>query len=220
MAVILITGASRGIGFEFSKQFKERGDEVIAVVRKPSQQLQDLGVKIIRDIDVANKDDVARLAKELGDTKIDYLINNAGIFTNETLDNMNFENIAKQIEVNTIAPLRVSHALLNNLNKGSKLAIVSSRMGSVEDNTSGGYYGYRISKSGANSLGKSLAVDLEARGIAVAVLHPGFVRTDMTGGAGEINADQAAKGMIKILTNLNVSNSGRFWHTNGSSLPW
>tara|TARA_R110000868_G_scaffold117600_9_gene312318 strand:- start:710 stop:1372 length:663 start_codon:yes stop_codon:yes gene_type:complete len=220
MATIVITGASRGIGFEFSKQFKERGDEVIAVVRKPSQQLLDLDVKIIRDIDVSNKDDVARLSKELADTKIDYLINNAGIFTNETLDNMDFENIAKQIEVNTIAPLRVSHALLNNLNKGSKLAIVSSRMGSVEDNSSGGYYGYRISKSGANSLGKSLAVDLEARGIAVAVLHPGFVRTDMTGGAGEINPDQAAKGMIKILTNLNVSNSGRFWHTNGSSLPW
>ena len=220
MATVLITGASRGIGFEFARQFKEQGDDVIAVVRKPSEQLQKLGVRIIADVDVTNADSVARLASELDTLHIDYLINNAGIFTNETLDNMNFEAIAKQIEVNTIAPLRVTHALLKNLNKGSKLAIISSRMGSIDDNSSGGYYGYRLSKAAANSLSKSLAIDLQGKGIAVAVLHPGFVRTDMTGGAGEINPDQAAKGMIKILSNLNVSNSGRFWHSNGSSLAW
>lgn len=220
MSVVLITGAARGIGFEFAKQYKESGDEVIAVCRKVSTPLKNLGVEIISDIEVTDQQSIQKLVNTLAGRKIDILINNAGIFTFESLDSMEFDNIKKQFEVNTLGPLRISHALLPNLDKGSKVAIISSRMGSIEDNTSGGYYGYRISKSGANSLGKSLSIDLEPKGISVAVLHPGFVRTDMTSGAGEINADQAARGMIKILSNLNTSSTGRFWHSNGSSLSW
>lgn len=220
MAVILITGAARGIGYEFARQYKERGDTVIAVCRKPTDQLSALGVEIISDIDVSVAKDITALSKKLEDRTIDILINNAGIFENETLDAMNFETIQRQFEVNTLGPLRVTHALLSNLHKGSKIGIVSSRMGSVEDNTSGSYYGYRLSKAGVNAVGKSLAMDLEPKSIAVAILHPGFVRTDMTNGNGEINPDQSAKGLIKILDKLNISSTGRFWHTNGSSLPW
>lgn len=220
MSVILITGASRGIGLEFTKQYKERGDDVIAVCRKSNPSLDQLAVQVITGIDVSSAEDVSKLKIALAGTKIDILINNAGIFLNETLDEMNFDSILEQFKVNSIGPLRVTHALLDCLDKGSKVGIVSSRMGSVEDNTTGAYYGYRMSKGAVNSAGKSLACDLEPRGIPVAILHPGFVRTEMTGGAGEINADQSAKGLIKIMDKLNVSNTGRFWHTNGSSLPW
>ena len=220
MAVVLITGASRGIGYEFARQYKERGDQVIAVCRKATDQLQALGVEIIQGIDVAEARDIEKLKQELTGKQIDILINNAGIFTHESLDEMNFEAVRMQFEVNTLGPLRVSHALIDNLHKGSKLGIVSSRMGSIEDNTSGGYYGYRLSKTAVNSVGKSLSVDLEPKGIAVAILHPGFVRTEMTHGQGEINPDQAARGLIKVLDKLNISSTGRFWHSNGSSLPW
>lgn len=220
MSVILVTGAARGIGYEFARQYKERGDTVIAVCRKPTDQLIALGVEVIQGIDVAQSADVETLKKKLEDRKIDILINNAGVFTNETLNDLNFETIRLQFEVNTLGPLRVSHALAGSLHKGSKIGIVSSRMGSIEDNTSGGYYGYRISKSAVNSVGKSLAVDLEPKGVAVAVLHPGFVRTDMTSGQGEINPDQSVRGLIKVLDKLNISSTGRFWHSNGSSLPW
>lgn len=220
MSVVLITGAARGIGYEFARQYKERDDTVIAVCRKASDQLSALGVEIIENIDVAKAEDIINLKKKLENRTIDILINNAGIFTNETIEDMNFDSIIKQFEVNTLGPLRVTHALLANLTKGSKVGIVSSRMGSIEDNSSGGYYGYRLSKSAVNSIGKSLSLDLEPKGVAVALLHPGYVRTDMTGGHGEINPDQSARGLIKIMEKLNISSTGRFWHTNGSSLPW
>lgn len=220
MSVVLVTGAARGIGYEFARQYKEHSDTVIAICRKPTQQLLALDVEVIQGIDVAQSADIEILKKKLEDRKIDILINNAGIFTNETLNDLNFESIRLQFEVNTLGPLRVSHALADNLHQGSKIGIVSSRMGSIEDNNSGGYYGYRISKSAVNSVGKSLAVDLEPKGVAVAVLHPGFVRTDMTSGQGEINPDQSVRGLIKVLDKLNISSTGRFWHSNGSSLPW
>ena len=220
MSVILITGASRGIGFEFAKQYKDRGDTVIAVCRKSNASLDQLGVEVVTGIDVTNAEDISKLKIALNGRTIDILINNAGIFLNESLDDMNFDTIIEQFKVNSVGPLRVTHGLLDCLIKGSKVGIVSSRMGSVEDNTSGSHYGYRMSKGAVHSAGKSLSNDLEPQGIAVALLHPGYVRTEMTGGAGEINADQSAKGLIKILDKLNVSNTGRFWHTNGSSLSW
>tara|TARA_R110002049_G_scaffold271992_3_gene449251 strand:+ start:126 stop:788 length:663 start_codon:yes stop_codon:yes gene_type:complete len=220
MSVILITGASRGIGLEFTKQYIERGDSVIAVCRKSNPALEQTGAEIIEGIDVAQAEDISKLQVAMNGRKIDILVNNAGVLHSESLDQMNFDNILNQFQVNSMGPLRVTHALLESLDKGSKVAIVSSRMGSVEDNSSGGYYGYRMSKSAVNSVGKSLSVDLHPQGVAVAVLHPGYVRTEMTGGQGEINADQSAKGLIKVIDKLNLSNSGSFWHTNGSSLPW
>lgn len=220
MAIVLITGAARGIGYEFARQYKERGDTVIATCRKPTDQLTALGVEIIQNIDVSVDKDVATLKQKLEDRSIDILVNNAGVLFNESLQEMNFETMKKQFDVNALGPLRVTCALINNMAKGSKVGIVTSRMGSIEDNNSGGIYGYRASKAAANCIGKSLAHDLEPKGIAVALLHPGYVRTDMTGGQGEINPDLSARGLIKILDKLNISSTGRFWHTNGSSLPW
>ena len=125
-----------------------------------------------------------------------------------------------QFEINSLGPLRITTALLPNLKEGSKVALITSRMGSVGDNTSGGQYGYRMSKCALNIAGASLAVDLRPKGIAVALLHPGFVRTEMTGGNGLINASESAAGLLARIEELNLANSGGFWHTNGESLSW
>jgi NAD(P)-dependent dehydrogenase (short-subunit alcohol dehydrogenase family) len=125
-----------------------------------------------------------------------------------------------QFRTNSLGPILVTEALMPNLQKGSKVGIVTSRMGSVTDNTSGGYYGYRMSKAAVNIAGVSLARDLADRGIAVALLHPGYVRTDMTGQEGFIDPDEAARGLIQRLDELSMTSSGGFWHTNGEALPW
>jgi NAD(P)-dependent dehydrogenase (short-subunit alcohol dehydrogenase family) len=125
----------------------------------------------------------------------------------------------EQFRVNTLGPLRVTEALLDNLDAGSKVAIVSSRVGSIEDNSSGGHYGYRASKTAVNQIGMNLKHDLAPRGIAVGLLHPGLVATDMTGGQG-ITAKESAEGLIKRIDALNSENSGGFWHAEGYTLPW
>jgi len=223
MSTVLITGANRGIGLEFCKQYGERGDEVIAVCRKPSDELQSLGVRIEKGIDVTDPDSVHELAKRLEGTSIDVLINNAGVLQRQTLgqiDGKAVESMLLQYRTNAIGPLLVTQALLPNLAEGSRVGIVSSRVGSVEDNGSGGSYGYRMSKSAANMAGKSLSVDLAGRGIAVALLHPGFVKTEMTGNQGHIEADEAAAGLIQRMDELTLEKSGHFWHSNGEELPW
>jgi NAD(P)-dependent dehydrogenase (short-subunit alcohol dehydrogenase family) len=160
------------------------------------------------------------LVRRLEGQPIDLLINNAGILSRENLSAMDFGAIRLQFEVNAMGPLRVSHALLPQMGPGSKIGIVSSRMGSIEDNTSGGQYGYRMSKVAVNMAGVSLAHDLKERGIAVALLHPGFVKTEMTGGRGLVSAQAAAVGLMDRLDGLNMANSGTFWHANGDVLPW
>lgn len=223
MSTVVITGANRGIGLEFCRQYAERGDNVIAVCRKASDELKSLGVRVEQGIDVADPDSVRELAGRLEDEAIDVLINNAGIMEKQSMggiDRNAIESMLRQYRVNSIGPLLVTQALLPNLHEGAKLGIVTSRVGSVEDNSSGGSYGYRMSKAAANMAGKSLAVELEDRGIAVALLHPGFVKTDMTGNTGYIEADEAAAGLIQRMDELALETTGRFWHANGEELPW
>jgi NAD(P)-dependent dehydrogenase (short-subunit alcohol dehydrogenase family) len=123
-------------------------------------------------------------------------------------------------EVNSLGPLLTTLALVNNMGKGSKVGIITSRMGSIDDNGSGGSYGYRMSKAAVNATGKSLAIDLKPRGIAVAILHPGWVKTDMTGHRGLIDTTESVSGLIERMKELNLENTGSFWHTNGEQLPW
>jgi NAD(P)-dependent dehydrogenase (short-subunit alcohol dehydrogenase family) len=219
MATVLITGCNRGIGLELARQFAARGDDVIGVCRSASKELEALGVRIIDEVDVATAAGVTHLAEALGNTPVDVLINNAGILRRDSLDELDFDAITEQFEVNTLGPLRVTRALLGNLHEGSKLAIVTSRMGSISDNSSGGYYGYRLSKTAVNMIGASLAKDLGNRGIAVALLHPGMVATGMTGGRG-IDPGDAARGLIERIDALNLAESGGFWHAEGYALPW
>ena len=152
--------------------------------------------------------------------RIDLLINNAGILQHEQLGDIDYNTVTQQFLVNAQAPLLVTEALLRNLNEGSKIAFITSRMGSIADNTSGGYYGYRMSKAALNAAAKSLSIDLKPRGIAVGILHPGYVQTAMVNFGGDISAAESAKRLSKRIAELNLQNSGGFWHSNGDKLPW
>ncbi|MEG3344651.1 SDR family oxidoreductase [Pseudoalteromonas sp. B5MOD-1] len=217
---VVVTGANKGIGLNFCKQYSAQGYRVTAVVRTPSEELQALDVKIISDIDVSNADDVATLANYLHGDKIDILVNNAGIFHNETFADMDFAAIEKQISVNSIAPIRITHALQQSLGIDAKVAMITSRMGSIADNGSGGYIGYRMSKAALNAASVSLAHELKDKKIAVGLFHPGFVQTQMVNFAGDISPETAAERLIKRIDELNLSNTGGFWHSNGETLPW
>lgn len=223
MANVLITGANRGIGFELVKLFAARGDLVTAVCRESSDELEDIADSVISGMDLTEPgaiDAVAAIAEQILDGSLDILINNAGIFTNETLDEMDFDAIRTQFEINALVPLQLAHALLPYMAEGSKIANITSRMGSMGDNGSGAYYGYRASKAALNAFGKSLAVDLKPHGIAVAQLHPGYVQTRMVGFNGDISPAQAAAGLAARIDELTLENSGGFWHSNGQELPW
>ncbi|GLQ30330.1 SDR family oxidoreductase [Litoribrevibacter albus] len=217
---VVITGANRGIGLELAKHYHAQGDEVIGICRETSEELDELASMVIENVDVTNPDSLEQIKILLSTQSIDILINNAGLFCNETLPDMNFDTIQQQMEVNAYGPLRVTLALLPQLKEGSKIANITSRMGSIADNTSGAYYGYRASKAALNSFGKSLAEDLKPQGIAVAQLHPGFVQTRMVGFNGDITPDVAAKGLADRIEELNMENTGGFWHSNGEALPW
>lgn len=223
MARILITGANRGIGLALVQHFRARGDEVVATCRRSSAALDASGARVEAGIDVTDDASLSGLVRRLDGRAIDQLWLNAGVLARDSLDKMNaegFEALRQQFEVNAIGPLRVAHALLNNLHAGAKIAIMTSRMGSMADNGSGGYYGYRASKAAVNAIGKSLAVDLAPRGIAVFLLHPGYVATDMVDGHGDITPDVAAQRLVGVVDGLGLDRSGSFWHSNGSELPW
>ena len=220
MTTVVITGANRGIGLELARQFKQRGDQVVAACRKSSDELAKLDVEVIEGVDVADDASVSQLASSLENRTIDVLVNCAGILSDESLGDLDFDRMRRQFEVNSLGPLRVTAALRGNLGQGSKVAIVTSRMGSIEDNTSGGRYGYRMSKAAVNMAGRSLANDLKDGGVAVAILHPGFVRTEMTGHQGLIDPPESAAGLIARIDEVTLETTGTFWHTNGEIIPW
>ncbi len=219
MASVLITGGNRGIGLELCRQFADRGDKVIAACRQSSKELESTGAEVHAGVEVTDDASVAGLAQAVDRRSIDVLVNCAGILTRETLDDLDIDQIRRQFEVNAIGPLRVTAALLGNLAAGAKVAIITSRMGSIEDNTSGSRYGYRMSKAAVNMAGRSLAHDLKEKGVAVILLHPGMVATEMTGRQG-MPPDEAARGLIARIDELTLENTGTFWHANGDPLPW
>lgn len=221
MATYLITGTNRGIGQELCKQVHSKGDKVIAVCRQSNQELDNLGVRLETGVDITSEKYVANLVERLQGIKLDVLINNAGIVERERnyLDDLDFDSIRKQFEVNAIGTLRLTHALLPLMESGSKIAIITSRMGSIDDNTSGGSYGYRMSKVAVSMAGKSLSVDLKPQGIAVAILHPGLISTRMTNFTGRPPAE-AAENLLARIDELNLENTGTFWHAKGEILPW
>lgn len=220
MKTVFITGANRGIGLELAKQLQQKNYHVIAACRHSSTELEALGCQIETNCDVGDLQSVQQVAKKLSDQKIDLIINNAGILEKVSLDNIDYDAMRRQYEINTLGPLRVTECFLPNLRKNAKLAIITSRMGSIEDNNSGGQYGYRASKAAVNMIGSSLAHDLKSKGISVALLHPGYVRTGMTNNNGLIDTDVSATGLIERIEQLNIENTGGFWHTDGTELPW
>lgn len=220
MSSVVITGASRGIGLALCRYYLARSCEVFAVCRTPSPELEATAAHIIAGIDVSMSAGVTALQQAVHGQAIDLLINNAGVFGNHQLGEIDYVDLERQLQINAIAPLRVTEALLPNLNTGGKVALITSRMGSIGDNTSGAYYGYRMSKAALNAAGVSLAHDLLPLGIAVAILHPGFVQTQMVGFAGDITPATAAQRLAQRIDELNLDNTGSFWHSNGELLPW
>lgn len=217
---VVITGANRGIGLALARQFHERGDNVTAVCRQPSPELEDLGVAIIDGIDVTDTDARQLLSERLEHETIDILVNNAGILEGDKFDDFEEADLKRQFEVNAIGPLALTRALRPQLKQGSKVIMITSRMGSMADNGSGGQYGYRMSKAALNAAGVSLANDFKEDGIAVGMLHPGYVQTDMVGNRGDITASEAASRLIKRIDELTLDSTGSFRHSNGETLPW
>tara|TARA_Y100001968_G_scaffold158923_1_gene145362 strand:- start:1173 stop:1838 length:666 start_codon:yes stop_codon:yes gene_type:complete len=221
LSTYLITGANRGIGLELVRQLKDRGEDVIATCRSTSSELNSLSVRVETDIDITSGDSIIKLKENLNDHKIDVLIQNAGIAEFNSLSSLDPQSIVHQFEVNALSPLCCVQTMLSHLNKSAKIALISSRMGSIADNSSGGSYGYRMSKAALCMAGKSLSVDLKPKGIAVAILHPGLVSTRMTGfSANGIQPQESVKGLIQRIDELTLDNTGTFWHSNGQTLPW
>ena len=216
----LITGANRGIGLELARLYAANGWQVIGVCRQSSSELEETAARVIDHIDVTREADVLELKHALAGEQIHLLINNAGLLQDEQLGTIDFDSIRTQMEVNAYGPLRVVEALVDLIPEGGKVANITSRMGSIADNDSGGRYGYRASKAALNAFGKSLSVDLKPRGIAVAQLHPGYVKTRMVNFGGLISPEEAARGLADRIDALNLDNTGGFCHSTGDELPW
>lgn len=218
--VVVITGANRGVGLELARHYAAEGCEVIGVCRQSSEELAGVAGQVIDGVDVTTDAGIDKLKSGLAGKRISLLINNAGLLQDEQLGSIDFDSIRTQMEINAYAPLRVAEALAPLMGQGSKIANITSRMGSIADNDSGGRYGYRASKAALNAFGKSLAVDLKPRGIAVAQLHPGYVKTRMVNFGGLITPEESARGLAERIANLTLENTGSFWHSNGEELPW
>ena len=221
MATFLVTGANRGIGLEYCRQLKARGDDVVAVCRQTSDELENLRVRVEAGLELSDSQAIDDLVQRLDGLPLDGVILNAGILQSMGLMDLDPAGIRRQFEVNALAPLLLARALVDQMPSGAKLVLMTSRMGSIDDNSSGGSYGYRMSKVALNMAGKSLSIDLEPRGIAVAMLHPGLVRTRMIRfNPSGIPPEQSVKGLLARIDALTMATSGSFWHANGELLPW
>ena len=221
---VLITGANRGIGLEMARQMSQRGDRVVATARDP-EAATDLGALNVRleRLDVTSTDQVRRLAAELEPDSLDVLVNNAGIgVRGGPLGELDFEKMLRFFDTNAVGAMRVAEALLPHLRRGStrKIFNMTSLMGSIGDNSSGGSYAYRASKAGLNMLNRSLAIDLAEDGFTCAVLHPGWVQTDMGGSAAPTPVHESVGGLIRLIDELGQQDSGGFFDFAGQQLPW
>jgi len=221
MARYVVVGANRGIGLEMVKQLAARGEQMVAGCRSASPELRETGAEVHENVDVTDDASVERFATAVSaGGLVDVLVHVSGILKGDNLDTLDWDTLREQLEVNTLGPLRMARAFAPKMTEGSKIGILSSRVGSLADNTSGNNYGYRISKTAVNMAGLNLAHDLAPRSIAVLILHPGFVRTEMTGGRGHIGPEESARGLIQRLDELGMKETGTFWHADGSQLPW
>ena len=221
MTTYLITGPSRGIGREMVTQLLARGDTVIAACRSPAPHLAKLGAHVIDGIEVTNPLEVARLAGALAGQQIDVLINNAGITNNSPWETEPFEIMRAQFEVNALAPIDVTRRLLPFLAPNAKIVMISSRLGSIANTTAAiPDLGYRMSKAALNIAGKLIAESLKPKGITVMMIHPGYVKTEMNFGDGDIDAATSAKGVIALVDRVGIAETATYWHVNGERLPW
>jgi len=223
-ATYVVTGANRGIGLELCRRLSARGEEVIGTARDPeaAEELRELGIRI-EALDVADPESVERFARHLEEAPVDVLVNNAGAMAvGNPIDRLELDELDELFRINSIGPLRVTQALLHNLRAGGRKQVVhiTSKMGSIDDNTTGGYYAYRSSKAALNMINRSLALDLKDEGFTCIVLHPGWVRTRMGGDAAPLTVEESVEGMLRVLDGLEPADSGRFIGLDGEPIPW
>lgn len=230
MSSVLITGANRGIGLEFARSFADDGWHVHACCRNPDRgdALKELAVGTVgpvtlHKLDVTDGLRVASLARSLSDEPLDILINNAGIYGPRTgFGETHYDEWLPVFATNVLGPMRMAERFVEHLAHGERKLIVniSSRMGSIGDNSAGGAYIYRSSKAALNAVVKSLSVDLAPRGIAVVAFHPGWVQTDMGGPGAAITPADSVEGMRAVVDRLGIADTGKFFNYDGSILPW
>ncbi len=225
---VLITGANRGLGLEFTKQYAANGWNVLACCREPQRASALLAIAKthanvqIFTLDVANFAQIDALATQLRDEKIDVLINNAGVYRRNTFGDTNYDDWAESFKINAMASLKMAEAFVQHITRGQlkKIVTLTSKMGSIDDNTSGESYIYRTSKTAVNMVMKSLSIDLKPYGISVATLHPGWVQTDMGGSNALISVQTSVAGLRKVIEGLNLENTGKFIAYDGKAINW
>lgn len=221
---VLVTGANRGIGLEYARQFAARGYQVIGTARDPAdaKELSEVADRV-EQLDVTDAASVAGLAKRLDGISIDILVNNAGIFdrSDVSLDKVDFQMMERTLAVNALGPLRVVQALLPNLRKGKRktIASMSSQLGSIE-NSNGRWYAYRSSKAALNQVNKTMSAELATEGFVCVVLHPGWVRTDMGGPGATYSPEESVRGLVAVIEKLGPADNGRFYDFKGNPIPW
>ena len=225
---VLITGANRGLGLEFTKQYAADGWNVLACCRHPqsAMDLQALAAAHsnikVHALDVGDFAQIDALALKLKDESIDVLINNAGVYPASSFGDTNYDEWAEGFKINSMAPLKMAEAFVQHITHSQlkKIATLTSKMGSIDDNTSGESYSYRSSKTAVNMVMKSLSIDLKPYGISVITLHPGWVQTDMGGPNGLINAQTSVAGLRKQIAELTLSTTGKFIAYDGKPIGW
>lgn len=220
MKTVLVTGANRGIGLEFCRQYALEEWRVLACCRHPSKDLALPGVEIY-PLDVGDPAQIQKLAGRLSGESVDLLINNAGIYPDSgNFGEIDYKKWMRAFEINAMAPLRMAEAFVNLIARSGTIATLTSKMGSLADNTSGGEYPYRSSKAAANMVMRSMAIDLKAFGIISVALHPGWVKTDMGGPSALISVEQSVSGMRRVIERLAPADSGKFLSYDGLEIPW
>ncbi len=227
MPTVMVTGAGRGLGFEFARQYAAEGWRVIATCRNfvAKAMLEEIpGTVDVYEIDVTRDEDIAALKRSLGDRPIDVLINNAGIYgpRNAEFGHVDETVWHQVLSVNAFAALRLVEAFADNVAASDmkRIAAITSKMGSMTDNTSGGVYIYRSSKAALNALMRSVAIDLAPRGITTILLHPGWVHTDMGGPNALITPEQSVAGMRRVIAELTPADNGTFRNYDGAEIGW
>jgi len=226
MPTVLITGANRGIGLEFVRQYAADGWRVHAACRDPDKAVELKAIKgdvRFHRLDVTDEGQIDALETALAGEPIDILINNAGVRgMGDSFGSTEVAGWLETLRVNAIAPVRVSEGLITNLERGQRKLIVNitSRLGSVGENSSGGSYAYRSSKAALNMAAKSMSVDLKGRGITVVVFHPGWVQTDMGGSGAPVTPPESVSGMRAKIAKLTAADSGHFFNYTGQPIPW
>lgn len=226
MPTVLVTGANRGIGLEYVRQYAGDGWRVHAACRTPDEAA-DLaaldGDIAIHALDVADLDSIGALARSLSDEAVDVLINNAGVYGhNQALGGIDYDIWTHVLRVNVLGPIAMAERFLPNLRRGAgrRAVFMTSRMGSIADNGSGGSYIYRSSKAALNAAARSFAIDTKADGIVALVLHPGWVKTDMGGAGAKLTVADSVRSLRRVIASATAARSGAFFNYDGQPIPW